>query len=65
MGSALEPEFGALPDRPTEIPRMYSDTTRTDAALGLFPRHSLRAGLEQTVGWYRAELDQPSSPFGL
>jgi nucleoside-diphosphate-sugar epimerase len=63
MGGPIVPEFGALPDRPTEIPRMYSDTRRTREILGYQPRHSLQAGLEKTIAWYRAELDQECSPF--
>ncbi|HEY1636133.1 MAG TPA: GDP-mannose 4,6-dehydratase [Acidimicrobiales bacterium] len=65
MGNPIAAEFGALPDRPTEIPRMYSDTRKTRDLLGYVPSHSLEAGLERTIAWYRAELDHHSSPFGL
>jgi nucleoside-diphosphate-sugar epimerase len=65
MGSNLMPEFGALPERPTEIARMYSDTTRTRSVLGYRPRHSLEEGLERTIAWYRAELDKSCSAFAL
>ena len=35
MGDPIQPEFGALPERPTEIPRMYSDSTKAQYAAGL------------------------------
>jgi nucleoside-diphosphate-sugar epimerase len=65
LGSSLTPEFGALPERPTEIPRMYSDTRLTREVLGYRPRHSLQVGLERTIAWYRAELGRSCSPFAL
>jgi nucleoside-diphosphate-sugar epimerase len=63
MGDPIKPQFGALPERPTEIPRMFSDSTKARALLGWQPRHSLREGLEKTVAWYAEQLDDPQSPF--
>ena len=63
MGNPIEPEFGALPDRPTEIWRMYSDSSKARARLGWKPGHSLRDGLERTIEWYRRELERSDSPF--
>jgi UDP-glucose 4-epimerase len=63
MGNPVEPQFGALPDRPTEIWRMFCDTTRARERLGWAPKHSLEAGLEKTIAWYRAEADKPDSQF--
>lgn len=64
MGNPVAPEFGALPDRPIEIWRMYCDNTRARELLGWRPRHSLEDGLAATIDWYRAELaDRPDSPF--
>ena len=63
LGNPIEAKFGALPERPTEIPRMFCDNTRARELLGWEPRHSLRDGLEKTIAWYRSELADPHSPF--
>jgi UDP-glucose 4-epimerase len=63
MGDPVEPEFGALPDRPIEIWRMCSDASRARELLGWEPRSSLEEGLEATIAWYREELREPGSPF--
>lgn len=63
MGNPIEPQFGALPERPTEIMRMYCDSSKARERLGWSPSHSLREGLEKTIEWYRAELETPGSPF--
>ena len=65
MDHPVEPRFGALPDRPAEIWRMYSDSTKAKKRLGWRPSRTLREGLEQTISWYRTELEQGSSPFAL
>jgi nucleoside-diphosphate-sugar epimerase len=63
MGNPIEPKFGALPERPTEIMRMYCDSTKARELLGWAPKHSLREGLASTIEWYGRELQDPSSPF--
>lgn len=63
MGNPVEAQFGALPERPTEIMRMYSDSTKARKLLGWDPKHSLRDGLAKTIEWYRRELESPGSPF--
>ena len=63
MGNHIEAEFGALPDRPTEIWRMYSDSSKARERLGWEPAHSLREGLERTIAWYGKELERGDSPF--
>jgi UDP-glucose 4-epimerase len=63
MGNPIEPQFGALPERPTEIMRMYCDSSKARARLDWEPSHSLRQGLEKTIEWYRRELEIPGSPF--
>jgi nucleoside-diphosphate-sugar epimerase len=60
MGDPIEPHFGALPERPTEIERMYSDSTVARDLLGWAPQHSLRDGLNLTIDWYRQELGKAS-----
>jgi nucleoside-diphosphate-sugar epimerase len=55
MGNPIEPEFGALPERPAEIARMYCDPKRAHELLGWHPAVSLGDGLRRTIAWYAAE----------
>lgn len=53
-------EIGAIPYRPTEIWRMYADSSRAQQVLGWKPRISLDDGLTITIDWFRkylAEID--------
>ena len=52
MGSTVEPQFGAVPDRPNE--REWAANLLPATKLGWAPTTSLEEGLEQTVAWYRA-----------
>lgn len=63
MDNPIEPQFGAMPERPTEIPRMYSDSSRAQKSLGWAPKHTLDDGLVKTIEWYRAELGNTNSQF--
>jgi len=63
MGNPIEPELGALPERPTEIPAMRSDVTKARSRLGLPPFRPLSEGLIPTIAWYRRELEQAGSLF--
>jgi UDP-glucose 4-epimerase len=63
MGDPIVPEFGALPNRPTEIWSMRSDVEKARKILGLEPARPLREGLEQTITWYRRELEKSGSLF--
>jgi nucleoside-diphosphate-sugar epimerase len=63
MGNPIEAQFGALPERPTEIHRMFSDSTKARAALRWTPRHSLAEGLQKTIAWYSDQLIDPGSQF--
>ncbi|MBV9411085.1 MAG: SDR family NAD(P)-dependent oxidoreductase [Acidimicrobiia bacterium] len=63
MGNPITAEFGALPDRPGEIWRMYSDSTKARERLGWKPSHSLKDGLAKTIAWYEHELSRADSPF--
>jgi nucleoside-diphosphate-sugar epimerase len=49
-------EIGALPYRPTEIWRMYADSSRARELLGWRPSVHLREGLRLTVEWFREYL---------
>lgn len=49
-------EIGALEYRPTEIWRMFADSTRARTLFGWTPRVSLDEGLKRTVAWYRKYL---------
>jgi nucleoside-diphosphate-sugar epimerase len=55
MGNPIEPSFGALADRPTEIWRMFCDSSKARERLGWKPQHSLADGLQKTIDWYRAQ----------
>ena len=64
LGNPIEPEFGALPARPNEVQRMVGDPTRAQALLGWRAEHSLAAGLEKTIAWYRQHLPEQSGFLG-
>jgi nucleoside-diphosphate-sugar epimerase len=49
-------EIGALEYRPTEIWRMFADSSRARTLFGWTPRVSLDEGLKLTVDWYRQYL---------
>lgn len=49
-------EIGALPYRPTEVWRMYCDSTRARELLGWRPKVTIEQGLKLTVDWYRTFL---------
>jgi UDP-glucose 4-epimerase len=49
-------EIGALEYRPTEIWRMFADSSRARSLFGWTPRVSLDEGLKLTVDWYREYL---------
>jgi UDP-glucose 4-epimerase len=63
MGDPIVAELGTLPERPTEIWSMRADVTKATKVLGLAPARPLREGLEQTIAWYRRELEQSGSLF--
>ena len=52
IGNGVEPDFGALPDRPFEQERV-ADTTFMERAFCWRPGKSLRDGLDETVKWYK------------
>lgn len=49
-GSAVEPEFGALPYRPNQSMRMEGDSTKFYATFGFAPRITLEQGLREVAG---------------
>lgn len=51
MGSSLEPQV--LNEAPHEILHQYLSAEKARRVLGWKPLYDIRAGLEQTVGWYR------------
>ena len=63
LGDPITAEFGALPERPTEIWRMYADSSKARERLGWSPRTSLDEGLSRTIEWYRRELAAGGSSF--
>lgn len=48
------PEWGTLPDRAWDTTIWRADSTRIRSQLGWEPRHDLRAGLAETIDWFRA-----------
>ena len=52
-GTSAKLEIGTLPYRPTEIWRMYADSTRARTILGWKPEVSLEEGLKRTTEWFR------------
>jgi nucleoside-diphosphate-sugar epimerase len=55
IGAQVQPQFGALPDRPAE--REHAATlSQTAARLGWQPRTRLEDGLRRTVEWYQKDL---------
>ncbi len=58
MDDPIEPRFGALDHRPTEIWRMVGDPSKGRELLGWEPEVDLEAGLERTIAWYRDHADQ-------
>jgi UDP-glucose 4-epimerase len=63
MGNPIEPQFGALPDRPTEIWRMYCDSSKVRERVGWAPRHTLAEGLAKTIDWYTRQHESANSRF--
>ena len=48
------PEWGTLPDRAWDTTIWRADSSRIRSQLGWEPRHDLRAGLAETIDWFRA-----------
>lgn len=65
MGNPIEAEIGALPDRPHEIWRMFSDSSKAREQLGWAPKHDLSTGLTATIEWYRAHLGDEGTSFDV
>jgi UDP-glucose 4-epimerase len=65
LGDPVEPQFGALPERPNEIMRMYCDSSKLRARVDWEPKHTLRDGLAKTIAWYEAELGRDASSFAV
>lgn len=57
-------EIGALPNRPTEIWRMYADASRARQVFGWSPSVKLEEGLKSTIDWFRKYLQEYSAKHG-
>jgi nucleoside-diphosphate-sugar epimerase len=64
-GSTIKPRFGALPPRPTDIPRMFCDNSKARDLLGWEPASALADGLPTTIEFYRGEMSRSDSPYLL
>lgn len=65
-GTDAKLEIGALPYRPTEIWRMYADSSRAREVYRWQPKVSLDEGLQETINWFREyyrDLNAQSSAF--
>jgi nucleoside-diphosphate-sugar epimerase len=51
MAPSVEPQFGALPDRPNERIRV-ADVARANALLAWASETTLDRGLAATIDWY-------------
>jgi nucleoside-diphosphate-sugar epimerase len=54
MGSKIQPNFGALPDRPADRSRP-ADVDFTRSKIGWIARTSLREGLLRTISWLKEQ----------
>lgn len=55
-GRRIRARVGAFPRRPPDTAHWVADTTQARRLLGWEARHSLSAGLEKTVRWFRTHL---------
>lgn len=46
-------------DRPGDVLRLYSDTSKAQRLIGFEPRVTLRDGLTQLLAWYRSQDNSP------
>jgi len=63
IGNGVEPDFGALPDRPLE-PTRIAKVAETFAKIGWKPTVALHEGLRRTVEWYGDELARAPEIYG-
>ncbi len=63
MGNPVKPLIGALPYRPREIWRLYSDSSKARELLGWQPQVGLEDGLRKTIEWYTEKFKAQSSKF--
>ena len=56
MDNPVKPMIGALPYRPREIWRLYSDSGKARELFGWQPQVSLKDGLRKTIEWYTEEF---------
>ena len=61
MGSPVRPLIGALPYRPRDIRRLYSDSSKARELLGWQSQVSLEDGLRKTIAWYTEKFKAQSS----
>ena len=54
-------EWGSVPDRPHDPPLLVADVRRLNQECGWRPQHSLTAGLQRTIDWWRTQLSTNSA----
>ncbi len=57
MGNPIQPIFGGIPYRESEIWRMVSDNSKARELLKWKPEVSLKTGLKSTIKWYSKHID--------
>ena len=56
MGNPVKPLFGALEERPVDVPVVVAAVDKAKELLGWSPSRTLEHGLTETIEWYRARL---------
>jgi len=51
-------QLGARPASPNEPPLLLADVTRLRDELGWLPRHDLSSGIQQTINWWKIQLQE-------
>lgn len=62
LDAEVKPLFGVLSDRPAE-PVRVADMNSAYAKLGWKPRTPMKAGLAQTIAWYRQQRVKDAAPI--
>lgn len=62
LGRGVQPEYGAVPDRPMERIRA-ADVSRTTHLTGWFPHTQLEEGLRKTALWYARTIENRPAAF--
>jgi nucleoside-diphosphate-sugar epimerase len=62
MGNPVRPLFGALEERPVDVPVVVAAIEKAKELLGWAPSRTLEQGLTETIEWYRASAFKVGEP---